>query len=238
MQSTRPRVVVSVSSSVDGRITLGPGRLLMDPGDARVWESLGSSGAADIGSHEAVLEGSGSLVTDDAGPLELPPAEEDVYEHFLPEPRPGHESWFVVVDGRGRVRWTMTRGGGADLLVLVARGTPAAYLGYLRRENIPYLVAGTDRVDLGEALRLLGEKLGVTRVLASGGGGINGALLRAGLVDEIHLLVLPAAIGGKGTPSVFDGPALGPGELPVPLRLLSAQPQGDGSIRLHYEVAA
>ena len=237
MELDRPRVVVSVSSSVDGRITLGRGRLLMDPDNARVWESLASSGAADIGRHEAVLEGSGSLVTDDVGPLSLPDADGEFHEDFLPEPEPGHESWFVVVDGRGRVRWTMTRAGHADLLVLVARSTPAAYLAYLRRENIPYLVAGHDGVDLGQALRLLKEKLGVTRVLAAGGGGINSALLRAGLIDEIHLLVLPAAVGGRGTPSVFDGPELGDGELPVKLRLLSAHPQDDGSVRLHYEVA-
>lgn len=229
-------MVVSVSSSVDGRITLGRGRLLMDPANARIWQSLASSAAAGIGPHEAVLEGSGSLVTADAGPLDLPDADAEVHEDFLPAPAPGHESWFVVVDGRGRVRWTTTRAGGADVLVLVARSTPAAYLAYLRRESIPYLVAGDDRVDLGRALRLLTEKLGVTRVLAAGGGGINGALLRAGLIDEIHLLVLPAAVGGAGTPSVFDGPELGPGEGPVRLRLLSAHPQDDGAVRLHYEV--
>jgi 2,5-diamino-6-(ribosylamino)-4(3H)-pyrimidinone 5'-phosphate reductase len=236
MGSDRPRVVVSVSSSVDGRITLSPSRLLMDPANAAVWASLASSTAADIGAHDAVLEGSGSLVAADAGALELPAADGAVHEDFLPDPEAGHERWFVVVDGRGRVRWTMTRAGGTDLLVLVARSTPAAYLAYLRRENIPYLVAGDDRVDLGRALRLLQEKLGVTRVLAAGGGGINGALLRAGLIDEIHVLVLPAAIGGAGTPSVFDGPPLGDDDVPVRLRLVSAHPQDDGSVRLHYEV--
>jgi 2,5-diamino-6-(ribosylamino)-4(3H)-pyrimidinone 5'-phosphate reductase len=37
-----------------------------------------------------------------------------------------------------------------------------------------------------------------------GGGKINGALLRAGLIDEARLLVAPPADGEIGTPASFD----------------------------------
>src|SRR4051812_39656344 len=40
--------------------------------------------------------------------------------------------------------------------------------------------------------------------LLEGGGVANGAFLRAGLVDELHLIVCPAVDGAKGAPSVFD----------------------------------
>jgi riboflavin biosynthesis pyrimidine reductase len=110
--------------------------------------------------------------------------------------------------------------------VLVARATPAAYLAYLRRERIAYLVAGEERVDLAEALLRMRDKLGVTCVVSAAGGGLNGALLRAGLVDEIQVLVLPTVIGGRQTPSIFDGPELLVGETPAKLRLLSAQGAG------------
>lgn len=251
----RPRVVVSVSASVDGRVTLRRDCLLMAEDASQVWQSLlppsartleeaRSAQLSSLYHPQAVLEGSGSLVTEaGAPPAELPtdvgkPAEV-LYTDFLPEDvleRPGHEQWFTVVDSRGRVRWTMKRTGGFDLLVLVARATPAAYLAYLRREHIPYLVVGEQRVDLGAALRRMRDRLAVTCVVSTAGGGLNGALLRAGLVDEIQLLVLPAAIGGLGTPSLFDGRQLTGGELPTRLRLLAVHAERDGMLWLRYEI--
>jgi riboflavin biosynthesis pyrimidine reductase len=44
----------------------------------------------------------------------------------------------------------------------------------------------------------------VKRLLLEGGGGTNGAFLRAGLVDELNLILCPAVDGAKGAPSVFD----------------------------------
>jgi len=50
----------------------------------------------------------------------------------------------------------------------------------------------------------LNRELGVKRLLLEGGGGANGAFLRAGLVDEVSLMLFPAVDGAKGAPSVFD----------------------------------
>lgn len=251
----RPRVVVSAWTSLDGRVTLGRDRLLMDDDAAQSWRSLlpaSSQAVADARSAQlaslyqpqAILEGSGTFVTDAAGPLtglpaELDAPEEVLYTDFLPGEvtgRPGHETWFTVVDSRGRVRWTTKQGGGSDLLVLVARATPVEYLAYLRQERICYLVAGEERVDLAVALRRMQDRLAVTCVVSEAGGGLNAALLRAGLIDEIQVIVLPAVIGGKGTPSIFDGPELTVGESPTRLRLLSVHAENDGTLWLRYEV--
>jgi riboflavin biosynthesis pyrimidine reductase len=251
----RPRVVVSVSTSVDGRVALRRDSLLMDEGASAVWQAMCPPSAKSLEDArtaqmeslyhpQAILEGSGSLVHDSAGPLTGLPAEleepaEVLYTDFLPKEvveRPEHEKWFAVVDGRGRVRWSMKSVGGTDVLVLVAHATPVEYLAYLRRERIAYLVAGQDRVDLGAALRRMRERLGVTCVVSTAGGGLNGALLRAGLIDEIQLLIMPAAIGGLGTPALFDGPELADGEAPARLRLLSSRVEGDGLVWLRYEV--
>jgi len=43
---------------------------------------------------------------------------------------------------------------------------------------------------------------GVTSVLVEGGGAVHGAMLRAGLVDEVKLFVAPIFIGGDGIPVV------------------------------------
>jgi riboflavin biosynthesis pyrimidine reductase len=135
------------------------------------------------------------------------------------------------------VEWELDRGGSAwDVLVLVARATPAEYLAFLRKHRQCYLVAGEERVDLATALRKMKERLGVTCLVSKAGGGLNGALLRAGLIDEIHLLVSPHAMGGAGTPTLFDGPPLARGETPTPLRLVFAHVETDGMLWLRYQV--
>ena len=131
---------------------------------------------------------------------------------------------------------------GWHLLVLVCAHTPAAYLAYLQRETVPYLVAGAanatknERVDLGLALEKLKTQLGVETVLSTAGGKLNGALLRRGLVDEVNIEFLPAVIGGSDTPSLFTSPALEPDEWPTRLKLLSTHVQAGGQVWLRYQV--
>jgi diaminohydroxyphosphoribosylaminopyrimidine deaminase/5-amino-6-(5-phosphoribosylamino)uracil reductase len=55
------------------------------------------------------------------------------------------------------------------------------------------------RVDLRAAWRRLGG-LGVNDLLVEGGGGLAAALLRAGLVDRLLILLAPLLIGGDGRP--------------------------------------
>jgi 2,5-diamino-6-(ribosylamino)-4(3H)-pyrimidinone 5'-phosphate reductase len=248
---SRPRVVVHAIASVDGRVTLAPDVLLLH-GDER-WEAVAGS-TSDVAkwlrfTHkpQAILEGSGSLVRDEDEPGPLPDFAGDpeaLYEDFLPEAvvgRPGHWGWFTVVDSRGRVRWAYKEWPeeeweGWHLLVLVASQTPAKYLAYLQGESIPYVVAGEERVDLHLAMEKLGSQLGVTCVLSTAGGRLNGALLRSGLVDEINIELFPAVIGGTDTPALFDSAALEPDEWPTRLELLSAQVQAEGRLWLRYQI--
>ena len=233
-----PRVVTFNMASIDGRIGF-PDRLLLH-GDER-WDAISRRPGVTLADMEALhapaamLGGSNSLVPADAPPLDLPaPAEAGgLYEDFVPHPR---SRWFVVVDGRGRVRWTYKEMGGWHLLVLVARATPAGYLAYLREEGISYLVAGEARVDLADALGRLGDRLGVRTVVADGGGRLNGALLRAGLVDEVDVQFLPAIIGAPDAPSLFEGFGLGEANAPVQLTPISLEDQGEGFFFVRYAV--
>ena len=52
-------------------------------------------------------------------------------------------------------------------------------------------------------LEILNRTLGIEHLLLEGGGGSNGAFLRAGLIDEISLAICPAVDGAKGAPSIF-----------------------------------
>ena len=246
-EEDRPRVVVSVTASADGRVTLSRSSTLLEPEAHAVWQSIHPPGAAElleerrrwIESHygpRVVLEGSGTFVTEFAGsPPALSVAEVEsvtLLESYLSAAADCR--WFVVVDGRGRVRWTYKGDDDTRLLVLVCTSTPSAYLAYLRREEIPYLVAGASRVDLHLALSLLKTRLGASCVVSEAGGGLNGALLRAGLVDELHLVLLPALIGDRDTPTTFDGPSLHSGEKVQTLRFLNVRASDDGAVWLRY----
>jgi len=45
---------------------------------------------------------------------------------------------------------------------------------------------------------------GGARPRTEGGGGSNGAFLRAGLIDELSVAICPAVDGARGAPSIFD----------------------------------
>lgn len=246
----RPRVVVHQGASVDGRLTLVPDFVLLHQERDERWQAVtGSRGAEDvyellklIHKPEASLEGSGSFVKSDEDPKPLPPVAGDLkplYRDFLPDAvvgRPGHQGWFTVVDSRGRIRWSYKEHEGWHLLILAAHHTPPEYLAYLQREDIPYLIAGQERVDLRLAMERLASQLGVTCVISTAGGKLNGALLRAGLIDEINVVFFPALIGGFRTPSLFDSPELKLDEWPTRLKLISAHVEPEGRMWLRYQV--
>jgi riboflavin biosynthesis pyrimidine reductase len=249
----RPRVVVGVGASADGKVALTRDALLMHQPSSKLWGAMVPPAADPVPidiievvrqqyGGNAILEGSGSLVAEDTILSELPTYDGDtaeLYQHFLPPEITGLRSpphmWFTVVDSRGRVRWT-EKHENWDALVLVARSTPADYLGYLRRERICYLVVGAERVELRRAIAAMGTELGISAICSTAGGGLNGALLRAGLIDELHLSLAPALIGGLGTPSIMDGVPLSVGEPATRLQLLSVHTDTGGTVRLHYAV--
>jgi len=70
-------------------------------------------------------------------------------------------------------------------------------------------VCGEREIGFPEALRWLCQRWGVRRLLCEGGGELNDALFRAGLVDELHLTLSPKIFGGREAPTIADGPGSG-----------------------------
>jgi riboflavin biosynthesis pyrimidine reductase len=86
------------------------------------------------------------------------------------------------------------------------------------------------RGSLEEGVRALRREHGVRSMLCEGGPQLLGDLVRAVLVDELHLVVAPKLAAGPDPLTILGGPALDP---PVDLRLLSLHESG-GYLFLRY----
>jgi riboflavin biosynthesis pyrimidine reductase len=159
----------------------------------------------------------------------------------------GREPWLarrdapaygVVLDAHGRIAWGRADIGGDPIVVVLTEQVSDAHLAGLRRDGVSYFFAGERELDLAAALEFLHRELGVKRLLIEGGGGNNGSFLRAGLIDEISVAIVPAVDGAKGAPSVFDS-AEGEAGLRAPLTqmsLESCEVLDGGAVWLRYRL--
>jgi riboflavin biosynthesis pyrimidine reductase len=104
-----------------------------------------------------------------------------------------------------------------DNRVVVLTPSPAAVLPPTAAE-VSYL-----RGPLEEGVRRLATEHGVRSILCEGGPALLGDLVRAGLVDELHLVVAPKLAGGPDPLTVLTGAPLDP---PVDLSLRSLHESG------------
>lgn len=231
------RLVTFNVASIDGRIAIS--RSTPSWLDAQ-WKPAARFEIVDAPSLHGArvsLEGSNSFTGRDApgASFEDYAAAQVPAGDFLPASLQSHPGpWLVVIDSRARIRWTIFEMDGTKLAVLLSGTTPAAYRQFLREHEVPYLEAGEDRVDLGLALPRLGEVFGVDCVVSDAGGVLNGALLRAGLVDEIDIQFLPVVVGRAEAPAIFEGYDLGTLGSIRDLELISAETRPDGSVFVRY----
>jgi len=93
----------------------------------------------------------------------------------------------------------------SPILILTTQRASARKLAQLRKLADGVKICGKTEINFRVALRWLRTKWNVKRLLCEGGGELNGALFRAGLVDEIHLTICPKIFGGRTAPTIADG---------------------------------
>jgi len=143
----------------------------------------------------------------------------------------------VVVDSRGCIEnWGVIRDQPywRDVVVLCSQSTPQAYIDQLNAQRIDFIVAGEERVNLRAALTQLRDQYRVESIRVDSGGILNGALLRAGLVDEIVVIVNPCLTGGSSPRSLFVAEDLASRGGIIPLSLKKSELLRDGYLLLEY----
>ncbi|MBB5764785.1 dihydrofolate reductase family protein [Methylorubrum rhodesianum] len=110
----------------------------------------------------------------------------------------------IAIDPKGRVHYGQDNLLGDHAVAVLSETVSDAYLAELREDGVSYLFAGPDGRDLAKAMDALGEAFGVETILLQGGASINGSFLKAGLIDEMSVLIQPAVDGLAGVQSIFD----------------------------------
>jgi 2,5-diamino-6-(ribosylamino)-4(3H)-pyrimidinone 5'-phosphate reductase len=227
----RPRVICHMMASVDGRIVAGGWPLSAVA--RREYELV-------HGSYEADGWICGRVTMEPFAKRVRPEA--DVVREYTGGTRrddfraPGaHDSFAFAIDPSGRLAWESSDIDGDHVVAILSERVSDEYLAFLRERGVSYLLAGARDVDLALALEKIGAKFGVRTLMLEGGGRINGGMLRAGLIDEVSVLVAPVVDGRIGTPALFDVDD----EHAVSQRLAfeDVEKRVDGVLWLRYRVA-
>ena len=190
LRDGRPWVRVKIAASIDGRTALAGGESQWITGpearaDGHRWRARSC----------AILTGIGTVLQDD--PQLNVRAVETTRQPIK-----------VVVDRHGELPAKARMLAGAPVVVFSAEPPRTSWPGDVESIVLP----GPDgRVDLHAMLAQLGQR-GINELHVEAGAKLNGALLAAGLVDELLLYLAPSLIGD---------PARGMFELPAPLARLS-----------------
>lgn len=93
----------------------------------------------------------------------------------------------------------------SPIIILTTRRVNEHKLKQLRDLADEVRIFGTKEINFEEALQWLFEEYKIRRLLCEGGGEVNDALFRAGLVDELHLTICPKIFGGRTAPTIAGG---------------------------------
>lgn len=185
----RPFVTLKTAMTLDGKIATVTG-------DSRWITSQASREHAHLlrHQHDAILVGIGTVLNDDPSltarlipggnhPLRV------ILDSHLQTPVDAKitevsetPTWIFTTEQRNREREQQLRDKGVRII-----STGAA-----------------ERVDLSKVLEVLGQE-GMLSLLVEGGGTVNAAFLRQGLVQKIVAFIAPKLLGGKDSPTAFEG---------------------------------
>jgi riboflavin biosynthesis pyrimidine reductase len=226
-QACRPRVLLNMISTVDGRATVrGRSGPISGPADRELFHGLRSA-------VDGVLVGAGTVRAERYGRM----IRDEDNRRLRLQRGLSEEPLACIVSGRlaltGDIPLLAEPAARVAIVTTSAASLPAnaAHLDYVRTHD-------EGQLDLPAALAELRERFAVQILLCEGGPHLSSQLLAAGLVDELFLSVSPTLAGGEPTsgeaPRILAGAELEPS---VGLELLGVL-ESDSSLFLRYGVSA
>ena len=224
----KPHVTVHMITSVDGRIKTSRWSPFEGRGEYEKVHDLLEGDAWMCG--RVTMSGYARGEPYPAGAAALPRT-----DHIARRDAPGYA---VALDASGKLCWGRDAIDADHLVVVLSEGVSDDHLAGLRRDGVSYVFGGRGGIDFARVLETLNREFGIRRLLVEGGGRINGSLLKAGLVDELSLLLAPAVDGLAGGAALFDYDGAADDETPKGLRLslAASQPREGGVMWLRYRV--
>jgi 2,5-diamino-6-(ribosylamino)-4(3H)-pyrimidinone 5'-phosphate reductase len=109
----------------------------------------------------------------------------------------------------------------------------------MKNEDNLEIIYYKNEIDFVDLFRKLKEDFKIDNLTIQTGGTLNSIFLRHKLIDKLSIVVAPALIGGKETPSLIDGKSLSSvDELKniKALKLIDVKKLNDSYIHLKYDV--
>ncbi len=227
----RPYVICHMCTTVDGKI-IGHrwGKLPGYKHESELFETTAASFG--IG---AWLVGTTTMEEFDGRKTKLPRAPKNfVRRDYIANPKAKRLA--IGADAKGVLRFQENEVDGDHIVVLVTERVSNDYLAHLQSAGVSWLMCGKKEIGLHTALAKLAKVFKLRKLMLQGGGKFNGAMLKAGLVDELSHLTVPVADGGQGVASYFDIPGDAPSKSAARLRLMSHKLMPGGVIWARYKV--
>ncbi|MDE1169751.1 MAG: RibD family protein [Verrucomicrobium sp.] len=222
----RPHIICFMLSSVDGRIQSRNWGI----GDtAKIYEGRGAKIKADgwiVGRVTMQEFSSKKPYRAPKGTFRIPKT-----DYVAPY---NAKTFAVAIDPQGKCHWDSGMVDTEHVIAVLTERVPASYLAHLREKGVSYVFAGKSSLDLARALAKLRKLFPIKTLMLQGGGGVNGSFLKAGLIDELRLLLLPVADGTMGTPTLFDAERGYTGRKGVKFRLRALRRLPKGFVWLEY----
>lgn len=188
----KPFVILKAAISVDGKIAThtGESQWISGAQSRKMVHRWRSRAAAILVGINTVLQDDPSLTTRLHGKKDMDPTR-------------------IIVDSKGRLtshHHVFNPDSKASVIVATTSAIKPDHAEQLKQAgaNILILDGSHGQVDLPALIDQLGES-GIDSILLEGGGRLNEAFLRAGLVDKIMLFMAPKIIGGSASIACFHG---------------------------------
>ena len=222
----RPRVIVNVAMSADGKISTIQRRQVRISGKEDFLRVDRLKAASD-----AVIVGIGTVLADNPSLTVKDPILREQRIASGRDPNPVR----IVIDSGGRtpLNADILHKGEGKRMIAVSSKAPEERIRALEQYAM-VIKTGEDRVDPGQILENLGA-VGIRQVMIEGGGNIIWSFFSAGLVDELYSYIGNIIIGGQDAPTLAEGTGFTEENSFVRLSLKNTE-RLDQGVLLHWDV--